>query len=126
MNNMSFIQSGYTAAAKDARVLNANAHELITILFEELLNLLDEIHVIQTRDPTRKIVDQQALALSIVDSLIVSLDMERGGELAHNLRRNYSQARALIVTDDSVGGLENNRAAYKIISEISSAWSEIA
>ncbi|MEW4467099.1 flagellar export chaperone FliS [Parasphingorhabdus sp. JC815] len=119
------VESGYAAAGKEARVMNANAHELITILFEELLNLLDEIYVIQSRDEKRGIADQQAMALTIVDSLMISLDMEKGGDLAKNLHQIYSQVRHLIAAKESASSLENNRAAHQIISEIYSAWLQI-
>lgn len=125
MNNMSLAQSGYASAGKEARVLNANGHELITILFEELLNLLDEINLIQRRDDKREIADQQVMALTIVDSLMVSLDMERGGELAKNLHNLYGQVRQLIASKDPKNLLKNNRAAHQIIAEIYSAWLEI-
>lgn len=125
MNMIRSVQSGYTFAGKDARVLNANAHELIAILFEELLQLLDEIQIIHSHDAKREIADQQVMALSIVDSLIVSLDMEKGGELAQNLRETYGQVRALIAADDPVNQMRNNRAAHKIMSEIYEAWSQI-
>ena len=39
MYNMSLAQSGYATAGKEARVMNAGPHELITIMFEELINL---------------------------------------------------------------------------------------
>ena len=130
MYNMGFAQSGYVAAAKDARVMSANPHELITILFEELLNLLDEIYVIYKRSETREIADQQAMALSIVDSLMISLDMGKGGDLAQNLHRLYGQVRQLIEAREADNRLqnnrlENNRTAHLIISEIFSAWSQI-
>lgn len=125
MHNMSLVQSGYAVAGKEARVLNANAHELINILYEELLNLLDEISVIHTRGQSREIADQQVMALTIVDSLMVSLDREKGGDLARNLHRLYGQVRELIASKDPKNQLKNNRAAHQIILEIYSAWSEI-
>lgn len=125
MHNMSLAHSGYTAAGKEGRVLNANAHELITILFEELLNLLDEICVIHTRGQFRGIADQRVMALTIVDSLIVSLDREKGGDLAENLHQLYGQVRALIASKDPKNQITNNRAAHQIMSEIYSAWAEI-
>lgn len=125
MQNMSLVQSGYATAGKEARVLNANAHELITILFEELLNLLDEICVINTRGQFRGIADQRVMALTIVDSLMISLDREKGGDLAENLHQLYGQVRALIASKDPENQLKNNRAAHQIMSEIYSAWSEI-
>lgn len=126
MHNMSLVQSGYATAGKEARVLNANGHELITILFEELLNLLDEICVINTRGQFRGIADQRVMALTIVDSLMVSLDREKGGDLAENLHQLYGQVRVLIASKDPKSQLKNNRAAHEIMSEIYSAWAEIA
>ncbi len=125
MPNLSPAQSGYAAAGKEARVLNANGHELITILFEELLNLLDEIYIIHTRDQRREVTDQQVMALMILDSLMVSLDMEKGGGLAKNLHQLYGQVRELIAVKDRKNHLKNNRAAHQIISEIYAAWCEI-
>ena len=123
---MSFAQSGYAAAGKEARVMSANPHELITILFEELLNLLDEIYVIHARGETREIADQQAMALTIVDSLMISLDMEKGGDLAKNLHQLYGQVHQLIAVREPDNRLKNNRAAHQVISEIFSAWSQIS
>lgn len=125
MHNMSLVESGYAAAGKEARVFNANAHELVNILFEELLNLLDEIYVIHTRGQSGEIVDQQVMALTIVDSLMVSLDMKRGGDLAKNLHELYGQVRELIAARDSRNQIKNNRAAHQMMSEIYSAWAEI-
>ncbi len=125
MNLMRSVQSGYAVAGKNTRVLTANAHELIAILFEELLNLLDEIQIIHKRSETGDIADQQVMALSIVDSLIASLDMEKGGELAQNLKQTYGQVRTLIAAKDPTTQLENNRAAHKTMSEIYAAWAHI-
>lgn len=125
MPNLNAAQSSYSVAAKEARVLNANAHELVSILFEELLNLLDEIYIIHKRGQRREITDQQVMLLTILDSLMVSLDMEKGGDLAKNLHQLYGQVRELIAVRDRKNDLKNNRAAHRIVSEIYSAWCEI-
>ncbi|MEH6757823.1 MAG: flagellar protein FliS [Parasphingorhabdus sp.] len=125
MYNMSFAQSSYASAGKRARVLNANSHELIAFLFDELINLLDEILVIHKRDKSSAIPDQQAMALTIVDSLMVSLDFEKGGNLAMTLHRLYGQVRELIAAKDADNQIRNNRAAHQMISEIYAAWAEI-
>ncbi|HEY9090368.1 flagellar export chaperone FliS [Parasphingorhabdus sp.] len=125
MYNMSFAHSGYATAGKEARVMNADPHELITIMFEELINLLDEIYVIYARGEKHGIADQQAMALTIVDSLMISLDMEKGGDLSKNLHQLYGQVRQLIADREPENRIENNRAALRIISEIFSAWSQI-
>lgn len=125
MNNMAFAKNSYTNTAKEARVLSANAHQLISILLEELVNLLDEISLIHSRGDTHGAVDQQMMALSITNSLLVSLDMEKGGDLAVNLRLIYSQVRKLIAANHPAHQLSNNRAAHQVIKEIYSAWTQI-
>lgn len=125
MNNLAYAKNSYVSTGKEARVLSANAHQLISILLEELVNLLDEISLIHSRGDTDGAVDQQVMALSIIDSLLVSLDMEKGGELAINLRLIYSQVRKLVAANHPAPQLSNNRAAHKVISEIYSAWSQI-
>jgi flagellar protein FliS len=125
MNAFVSMRSSYVDTAKKGRVLSANSHQLITILLEELLNLLDEICVIHTQGKTSGITDQKVMALTILDSLLLSLDYKKGGDLADNLALIYTQVRALIESSDPAQQLKNNRAAHQIISEIFSAWSEI-
>ena len=81
MYNMSLAQSGYATAGKEARVMNAGPHELITIMFEELIHLLYEIYVIYARTKKHGIADQQAIAQTLVDFLMISPDMFKVGVL---------------------------------------------
>lgn len=125
MNMIASAQHSYVESGKRARVLGANSHQLITILLEELLNLLDEICVIHTSGRPPETRDQQVMALTILDSLTLSLDMKNGGDLAMNLRVIYGQVRKLIESDNPAHQLKNNRAAQQIMAEIFAAWSEI-
>lgn len=125
MNNLAYAKNSYVSTGKESRVIGANGHQLITILLEELLNLLDETCIILAQEKQQGIADQQVMALTIIDSLLVSLDMEKGGELAKNLQAIYAQVRRLVQSDDPAIQLKNTRAAHVIMSEISSAWAMI-
>ena len=125
MNTTAKAHAGYYDASKQARVTEANAHELISILFDELANLLDEIAFLVKRDKGNAIRDQEALALSIIDSLIISLDMQRGGPLASNLKANYTRMRWLLTSSDATNRLTNILAASQIVFEIRDAWKKI-
>ncbi|VAW04577.1 Flagellar biosynthesis protein FliS [hydrothermal vent metagenome] len=125
MNNLAYAKNSYVSTGKEGRVMGASGHQLITILLEELLNLLDETCLILTQERQQSVTDQQVMALTIVDSLLVSLDMEKGGELAKNLQLIYGQVRKLIESDDPANQLKNTRTAHVIMSEISSAWTAI-
>ena len=125
MNSLAAAKSSYSINGKKGRVLGADPHQLITILLEELVNLLDEICLIHAKGNTETYIDQQVMAQSILDSLIVSLDMEKGGALAINLRSIYAHVRKIIGLTDPGNKLPNVRAAHRIISEISDAWLQI-
>ena len=113
-----------SASANNGRVRRVKGARLITILLQELLHLLNEICTIYSHGGTQGAVDQQVMALSLVDSLIESLDMDNGGHLSQNLERIYQQVRRLIGSDDPANQLKNNRAAHQVILEIHTAWSE--
>lgn len=115
----------YQNSAKAGRVISANGHQLITILFDELLDLLDEICVIHSRGKGIGVVDQQVMALTIIDSLLESLDMEKGGNVALSLQNIYLQVRKLLESKDTSLLLQNAKAAHQVISEIASAWREM-
>lgn len=125
MNLAARAHSGYHETSKQARIAGANAHELISILYDELANLLDEMAFLEKRDKGHTIRDQEALALSIIDSLIISLDMQRGGSLANNLKANYAQMRWLLTSSDAQNRLTNTLAASQIVFEIRDAWKKI-
>jgi len=90
---------------------------LITILLEELLLLLDEIAAIQGSDDENTVIEPRAMALTILDSLVLSLDTKTGGELAENLRLSK-----LVASKRQLNLEKNNHAARQIISEIYTAW----
>lgn len=115
----------YAAVDTGSRVEGANAHQLVKILFDELLLAIDSAIVADRNGDRAKCSDKQARALSIVHALESSLDFDRGGQVALGLAQIYREARRLIVA-----GLQTRTAgemdeARLIIGEIAEAWAEI-
>ncbi len=79
-----------------ARVEGASPHRLIAILFEEVLRAIDATKLAMERGDFARQADRQARALSILQALDASLDIERGGNVATNLSAIYRECRRLV------------------------------
>lgn len=115
----------YAAVDTGSRVEGANPHQLVKILFDELLLAIDSAIISDRNGDRGKCSEKQARALSIIHALESSLDFDRGGQVAMGLAQIYREARRLIVA-----GLQTRTAgemdkARHIISEIADAWAVI-
>jgi len=64
-------------------------------------------------------------ALSIVDELRVSLDLERGGEIARNLASLYDFVRERLIRANARQQAGPLREALGILDTLEQAWSEL-
>jgi flagellar protein FliS len=116
----------YRNIENNSRVEGASAHKLIAILFEELLRAIDATKLAMERSDIAKQADRQARALSILQALDASLDMERGGEVAANLSKIYREGRRLIATGTREKRVDLVLRARDMLGDIASAWEKIA
>lgn len=115
----------YLAVSLTSRVQGADAHELVQILFDELLRSLDAgERAILTADleaKSRHLSRAQALLHALDDSL----DHVRGGDVAVSLGVIYGHARRAIVRAITRNSAEDVRAAREPIGEIAGAWRQL-
>ena len=108
-----------------SRVEGADSHELVAILYDELLKGLDAMAVSIERGDYVQRGERQSKALRLVSGLEASLDFDQGGEIAIGLARIYREARRLTIA----AGRENDGAkvaqAREMLGEISEAWTQI-
>lgn len=109
-----------------SRVEGASPHKLIAILFEELLRAIEATKLALERGDIPRQADRQARALSILQALDASLDIERGGEVALNLSKIYREARRLISTGTREKRADLIERARLMLAEIAGAWGQIA
>jgi flagellar protein FliS len=118
-------RASYQRVDVTSRVEGASPHQLVTILYEELLKSLDAMALAAERNDYQKRGDRQAKVLRLISGLEISLDFDRGGDIAIGLARIYREARRLVVE----GGRENDIAklgdAREMLEKISTAWVEI-
>lgn len=115
----------YLAVSLTSRVQGADAHELVQILFDELLRSLDggerAILSADFEAKSRHLSRAQAMLHALDDSL----DHVRGGDVAVSLGVIYSHARRTIMRAITRNSADDVRAAREPLSEIASAWRQM-
>lgn len=115
----------YAAVETDARVEGATPHQLIRILFDELLLALDASALALRHGDRQKTIDKQTRALTILHALETSLDFQRGGEIAVSLAVIYREARKRIVESTAGNQPEPMEQGRGFIADIADAWTQI-
>ena len=108
-----------------SRIEGATPHQLVQIMYEELLKALDAMAFATARGDYVQRGQQQSKALGVLTGLETSLDFDKGGQIAVDLVAIYREARRLVVA----GGRENDARmvsqAREMIQEIAAAWDAI-
>jgi flagellar secretion chaperone FliS len=130
-----FASAGYASARKSyanaeigARVEAASPHELIAVLFEELLKNLDTLGVGLSANGTMTraaAIQRRSRVNTIIIGLEASLNHNQGGEIAGGLLAIYREARRLIGEGVTAGDPKPVIEARGMIAEIADAWSQI-
>lgn len=115
----------YAAVDTDSRVEGATPHQLVRILFDELLLAIDAAALALRGGERQKMMDKQTRALTILHALETSLDHNRGGDVALSLATIYRESRKRILEGSAAGNSEPMMAARSFIAEIADAWTQI-
>ncbi|MEL6873862.1 MAG: flagellar export chaperone FliS [Pseudomonadota bacterium] len=115
----------YQNVGRESHVAGASPHQLIDILFDELMLKLDQVIRFYNAGELGRALESRAKALSIISGLQVSLDHDNGGELAAALMEIYSEAARRVNQPPSEKLPEQIESAQVIIGEIASAWKAI-
>ncbi len=130
-----FATAGYAAAKAQyssidiaSKVEGATPHQLITVLYDELIKSLDTLVVGLSANGTLTragAIQRKARANAILFGLDGCLDHEQGGELARGLSAIYREARRLLEAAVAQHDPKPVIQAREMISEIASAWAKI-
>ena len=129
-----YIQRGQFSVAKaryrsvelTSRIEGASPHELVVILFEEVLKALGAMQAAMEKGDFSRRGQSQSRALAIVHSLDTSLDFEKGGEVARGLAAIYRETNRLILAAGRDNDVASVKQAADMLKEIAEAWTAIA
>jgi flagellar secretion chaperone FliS len=109
-------------------VANANPVRLVIMLYEKAINCLEnalEIRDTENFDMQRSKYEEMGRALEIISVLDAILDMEKGGEIAKNLREIYRSLMDELTYQMLKEDKERLEKVIKILKNLKSAWEEV-
>lgn len=118
--------SAYKRVAADTGVQGANPHQLVSMLFDALLQSLARARgALEAGDITAKGAAIGKAVRILEEGLKAGLNMEQGGELAQNLRGMYSYSIVRLTH----ANLRNDAAALTevtaLIEPVADSWKQI-
>jgi len=114
--------AGYKMVGQVGRVDYANQVELVQMLFSALLESMSEAEGHMQRGSVELKCKSIARADKIVQGLRITLDHERGGELARNLDALYEYVSRRLLHANLRNDVESLQEARGLMADISSAW----
>lgn len=118
-----------TRQYQEVHVSTASPMELVMMLYDEAIRSLDKAEAaFEIRDPSRiELIGNHLLhAQDVITELAISLDMEKGGEIAHHLQRLYDFMIHHLSQADIKKEVKGVRDVRKMLSDLRTAWSEVA
>jgi flagellar protein FliS len=109
-------------------VANANPVRLVIMLYEKAINCLEnalEIGDTKDFDMQKSKYEEMGRALEIISVLDAVLDMEKGGEIAKNLREIYRSLTDELTYQMLKEDKERLEKVIKILKNLKSAWEEV-
>jgi flagellar protein FliS len=109
-------------------VANANPVRLVIMLYEKAINCLEnalEIGNTEDFDVQKSKYEEMGRALEIISVLDAVLDMEKGGEIAKNLREIYRSLMDELTYQMLKEDKERLEKVIKILKNLKSAWEEV-
>ncbi len=103
----------------------ANPHRLISMLLDGALEKISAAKGYMQRDEIENKGNYISWAISIVEGLRLSLDAEKGGELADNLNNLYEYMARRLVEANLHNSLEALDEVSELLGTIKKAWEEI-
>ncbi len=115
----------YQSVDISSRIEGATPHQLVQIMYEELLKALDAMAFATARGDYVQRGQHQSKVLAVLTGLETSLDFDKGGQIAVDLVAIYRETRRLVIAGGREGDARLITQAREMIGEIASAWEGI-
>lgn len=116
----------YEAMAYSSRIEGASPHELVSILYEELVLALTLLaYSMRAKDSTKSNA-HFGRASGIIHALEAGLDHELGGALAESLSGIYRSARTEMMIARETSNAERIERLTQAFTDMSDSWKKIA
>ncbi len=122
----------YRAVRSHGLVADASPTRLVQIIFEHILSYLATasgcMQRIQDNRPLNDVVakgNAMSKAIALIDQLNSTLDMERGGQIAENLRALYGYMLNRLTLANATNDVSVVTEVVGLVTKIKSGWDQI-
>jgi flagellar protein FliS len=122
----------YRAVRSHGLVADASPTRLVQIMFEHILSYLATasgcMRRIQDNRPLNDVVakgNAMSKAIALIDQLNGTLDMERGGQIAENLRALYGYMLNRLTLANATNDVSVVTEVVGLVTKIKSGWDQI-
>ena len=123
--NASTALGAYKATKTNVLIDDASPHKLIAMLLDGALERVSMATGALERDDIAVTGECIGKAISIVDNLRVSLDLEKGGELAQNLSALYDYMTRRLLEANATKDALMLAEVSSLLKEIRLAWDQV-
>ena len=117
--------TGYQAYQTNA-IHTASPEQLVVMLYDGCLRFLRRAEAAAENNQRPAITDGVARATAIIMELNATLDLERGGEIAGNLRSLYFFLHRHLLEASREGSADKIRHAIGLVGDLRDAFAEAA
>lgn len=111
---------------REMEVLSATPGQLVVLLYDHLLVTLRRAHLATEAGDVSLRCELVDKARNVVTELLVTLDMEKGGDIARNLSGVYTFVLSELVTLGVKPDVQRLDRLTAIVSELREAFAQIA
>ncbi len=121
------MRRGALNSYKETKVTTATQSKLIIMLYDEVIKQID-IAVEAINGKKAKDISHNAFVKSqdCISELMVSLDFEKGGEIAQNLFSIYNYFNRELLTANTTGNTEKAIGVLTMMKELRESWVTIS
>jgi flagellar secretion chaperone FliS len=123
--NASTALGAYKATKINVLIDDASPHKLIAMLLDGALERVSMATGALERGDIAVTGESIGKAISIVDNLRVSLDLEKGGELAQNLSALYDYMTRRLLEANATKDAQMLAEVSSLLKEIKLAWDHV-
>lgn len=121
------MRRGALNSYKETKVTTATQSKLIIMLYDEVIKQID-IAVQAVKSNKAKDISHNAFVKSqdCISELMVSLDFEKGGEIAQNLFSLYNYFNRELLDANNYGKIDKAIEVQSMMKELRSSWVSIS
>jgi flagellar protein FliS len=113
-------------AYRESAVMTASPGQLVVMLYDGMARFLKQAEIAAEEGAWGHAGDRLTKADAILDELLITLDLEQGGEIAQRLQAIYVFCKRLLIESRVAKDTDPIRNAARLLAELREAFAEAA